>query len=224
MLGIAVLFFAGLWLIAIIFSLILGWKIARRMTRSAGKPIGIWIGFIGMALGFYVSVGFYIHKEWLLYRKEKALVEAFCAENPRIEVFITPEELAKINIDNIYVYKKYQYEFSEKKPELPSKRIMFRDTEYVKSTLELDSGLDNFSYSLYTGQSILSKDIYTDPDKQLILFQISDAKAIGFFNPNILGKKSWFKNIRDCELTEENHNIRSKLFSQFRPLMENRRD
>ena len=65
MLGLAVLGFLLLWLFVVLLAMFIGWKIGKHFKY----PI---LGrLLGMALGFYATVGWYIVQEAKEYEREK---------------------------------------------------------------------------------------------------------------------------------------------------------
>ena len=197
MLGLAVLGFLLLWLLAILLAMFIGWKIGRHFKY----PI---LGrLLGMALGFYATVGWYIVQEAKEYEREKRLVTEFCQKYPRYEVFVSPEELRKITPDNAEHYAQYRYtEMGQKDGE---KVISFRDGIYHQSPdiLELmkkEKRLTAYHEFKDIGNYSLNQIIYVDDKYELVLYlENFTLGGSGSDGGKYLGLKFWFDYITSCE-------------------------
>ena len=198
MLGLAVLGFLLLWLLAILLAMFIGWKIGKHFKY----PI---LGrLLGMALGFYATVGWYIVQEAKEYNREKRLVTEFCQKYPRYEVFVSPEELRKITPDNAEHYAQYRYTEMEQKTG-KEKIISFRDGIYHQSpdTLELmkkEKRLTSYHEFKDIGNYSLNQIIYVDDKYKLVLYlENFTGGGSGSDGGKYLGLKIWFDNITGCE-------------------------
>ena len=197
MLGLAVLGFLLLWLFAILLAMFIGWKIGKHFKYP------IWGRLLGMALGFYATVGWYIVQEAKEYYREKRLVTEFCQKYPRYEVFVSPEELRKITPDNAEHYAQYRYtEMGQKDGE---KVISFRDNIYHQSssTLEVmkrEKNLVSYHEFKDIGNYSLNQIIYVDDKYKLVLYlENFTLGGSGSDGGKYLGLKIWFDNITGCE-------------------------
>ena len=197
MLGLAVLGFLLLWLFVVLLAMFIGWKIGKHFKY----PI---LGrLLGMALGFYATVGWYIVQEAKEYYREERLVTEFCQKYPRYEVFVSPEELKKITPDNAEHYAQYRYtEMGQKDGE---KVISFRDSLYYQSSdvlnmLKKEGNLISYDSFDKTGHSSLNKIIYVDDDYKMVLYTENFAHSrSGNDGGKYLGLKIWFNDIMGCE-------------------------
>jgi hypothetical protein len=198
MLGLAVLGFLLLWLFAILLAMIIGWKIGKHFKYP------IWGRLLGMALGFYATVGWYITQEAKEYYREKRLVTEFCQKYPRYEVFVSPEELKKITPDNAEHYAQYRYTEMEQKTR-KEKAISFRGSVYYQSssTLEMMKKRKKFiSYHEFKdiGNYSLNRIIYVDDKYKLVLYlENFTGGGSGSDGGKYLGLKFWFDYIIGCE-------------------------
>ena len=197
MLGLAVLGFLLLWLLAILLAMIIGWKIGKHFKYP------IWGRLLGMALGFYATVGWYIVQEAKEYYREKRLVTEFCQKYPRYEVFVSPEELRKITPDNAEHYAQYRYtEMGQKDGE---KVISFRGNIYHQSssTLEVmkrEKNLVSYHEFKDIGNYSLNQIIYVDDKYELVLYlENFTLGGSGSDGGKYLGLKFWFDYITSCE-------------------------
>ena len=197
MLGLAVLGFLLLWLFAILLAMIIGWKIGKHFKYP------IWGRLLGMALGFYATVGWYITQEAKEYYREKRLVTEFCQKYPRYEVFVSPEELRKITPDNAEHYAQYRYTEMEQKTG-KEKVISFRGNIYHQSpsTLEVmkrEKNLVSYHEFKDIGNYSLNQIIYVDDKYKLVLYlENFTLGGSGSDGGKYLGLKIWFDNIMGC--------------------------
>ena len=198
MLGLAVLGFLLLWLFVVLLAMIIGWKIGKHFKY----PI---LGrLLGMALGFYATVGWYIVQEAKEYEREKRLVTEFCQKYPRYEVFVSPEELRKITPDNAEHYAQYRYTEMEQKTG-KEKVISFRGNIYHQSssTLEVmkrEKNLVSYHEFKDIGNYSLNQIIYVDDKYELVLYlENFTLGGSGSDGGKYLGLKIWFDNITGCE-------------------------
>ena len=198
MLGLAVLGFLLLWLFVVLLAMFIGWKIGKHFKY----PI---LGrLLGMALGFYATVGWYIVQEAKEYYREKRLVTEFCQKYPRYEVFVSPEDLRRITPDNAEHYAQYRYTEMEQKTG-KEKIISFRDGIYHQSpdTLELmkkEKRLTSYHEFKDIGNYSLNQIIYVDDKYKLVLYlENFTGGGSGSDGGKYLGLKIWFDNITGCE-------------------------
>lgn len=90
MLGLAALFFLGLWLFITIWATRTGWRWGKKYTNNT------WRKWLGAFLGFFVTFGWFVAWEAYHFTREQIWVTKFCTENPRLKIYITPEQFAEI--------------------------------------------------------------------------------------------------------------------------------
>ncbi len=88
MLGLAVLFFLGVWVVITIVAMVIGWKFAK-------KHWGTGAGFIGLFLGFMLTMGGFIVYWIIEYHQIQRTVTKLCETEGGIKVYVTPEEWRK---------------------------------------------------------------------------------------------------------------------------------
>ncbi len=208
MLGLAVLGFLLLWLFAILLAMFIGWKIGKHFKYP------IWGRLLGMALGFYATVGWYITQEAKEYYREKRLVTEFCQKYPRYEVFVSPEELKKITPDNAKQYDKYHYiELDNIGDTIQFNGTVYRQPLSIRENIKKNNEILSYSNFSKVGHSSLNMSLYVDGKYKLALY--SDNRATSSSENDggkFLGLKFWFNNIQGCERSVQELRVLDKQY------------
>ena len=200
MLGLAVVFFLGLWLLITLWAARFGWRWGKKYSHRS------WLKWICATLGFFATMGWYITSEIYHFTKEQIWVTKFCTENPRLKIYITPEQLSEIIKTENY---------SQYTAEQPTYKYI--DEKYAKINGEryVDVDYDNKKHSPYKvtkyGRGLrVSKNTtarilyFVYLPYGLVLFSYSEAYSMP---RDPLRLKSWYHFIRGCKLTSEERDV-----------------
>lgn len=183
MLGLAVLFFLGLWVLITLCATRAGWKL--------GKKWGL--AWLGALLAFMPLMGGWIIWWGIEYALNLKYAKEFCAETG-IEIYVTPEEW-KAMVGGEEAWKQMPYEY-DGRPKASTEIPEILEHKGRKYKL---FGKDNdriYSYNFqqrksHTGfSSLLRYDIVT----KSVLF----IKSESFTGSGYLGLKFWLTDIPEC--------------------------
>ena len=195
MLGLAILFGLGIWLLLTLLAMMLGYKLGKRLT---GKK---WGRLLGMFAGFMLLMGGWIVYWIIEYQQTKAYAASVCGL-AGYQIYVQPEEWKKTVSDEEWK------QMAEFKPWLVRrsqrngpKTLMFEGKEYKISLQENQrlSGYIRISRKRYT---MIYETLMYDVPRKEVLFKTTDVNtgiggSSGDVSPSDL--KSWLNDIPDCE-------------------------
>lgn len=203
MLGIAVLFFLGLWLYITKWATRKGWRLGKKYSEHG------WPKWLGALLGFFVTLGWYIAFETYQYVRQQIWVSKFCAENPRLVVYITPEELSNIiKIGDYTSYQKNQPKFRDINGNIEVSGEIF----YLRPS-DKDNAVKSYYISEWIGSSTsyIKEYVIYDPLKLMLYFKSKADSA----PRDSLRIKEWYNLIDDCELNSGEFSTLIRLDDSF---------
>lgn len=193
MLGLAVLFFLGLWLLITLWATLFGWRLGKKYSHQP------WLKWTCATLGFFATMGWYISSEIYHFTKEQIWVTKFCTENPRLKIYITPEQFAEIlKTGDASAYRQTQPQYRVIDGEnIEINGEFFRlNSSYKKERVESYSNGGDFGNTYYRKRVFLFK------EKELLLLAYNEAET----EPHgLLGLNEWYHFIHDCPLKKEEH-------------------
>ena len=209
MLGLAVVFFLGLWLLITLWATRFGWRWGKKYSRQP------WSKWLGAFLGFFVTMGWYITSEIYHFTKEQIWVTQFCTENPRLKIYITPEQLAEIIKTGDYsqyiaaqpVYKYIDEEHVEINGEA------YIDVEHGNKKYT-PYKVAKYGIGLRASKNTTARILYfVYLPYGLILFSYSEAYSMP---RDPLRLKSWYHSIRGYKITHEERNAIFNILDMYR--------
>lgn len=187
-----------LWLTIAAIVTYYGWKGARHLTRKSSGKTRLWAGISAALLCFYAGIGFYIHKELMLYRQEKAQVAHFCATLPREASLIPIEEYKTISESTLPRYNHIRYDILETNKDSLEKLIKYRDSEYELGFSYFHSDIALFGHVHDSGRFSYEKYLFVSVKEKLALHETSQVKATYHENSPLLGLHLLYKTIHPC--------------------------
>ncbi len=209
MLGLAVLFFLGVWIVITIVAMIIGWKFAQ-------KRWGIKAELLGAFLGFMLTMGGFIIYWTIEYYQIQRTVTKLCETEGGIKVYVTPKEWRKQIGEEEWttLYPFTNLEIRNNKPTLERINHLGDVYKYTPGIFRAGN-IENSRITLYSNSEknkyriLKFSDTLADRTNGNVLI-----KKTYFIYPvsavanNLSGLKFWLSSIKDCDIYDSKfHNL-----------------
>ncbi len=212
MLGLAVLFFLGLWIIITIAAMVIGSKFGR---KPATKLLGAFLGFMLTMGGFIVY--------WTIeYYQIKNYVTNLCESEGGVKVYVTPEEFKeRLRTNNWQGLPKYTV--LPKGDEKNNEYIIFEGKEF--KGFEPNATIPEITIYRHMVRkrqlfTIYREKIYVFNQPKVILTKYTSVfTSVPAVANNLAGLKFWINDIRDCDT--DYHSVNDNKFSLYEQELKN---
>ena len=199
MLGLAILFGLGIWLLLTLLAMMLGYKLGKRLT---GKK---WGRLLGMFAGFMLLMGGWIVYWIIEYQQTKAYAASVCGL-AGYQIYVQPEEWKKtVSSEEWNGFKRYKvdHRLNGTSPLV----ITFEKNEYELST-KYNDRIVSYQRTSGEGYTSISEYLIYDSKRKEVLLKHTNVYTETSHGWNSLSElKFWINGIPNCKSSRSFGNL-----------------